>query len=87
MIAATVWDFARLADLADLVESTIATLGGPDDLRPAYDAARAADDLHTRRAWANVGPAAALRMWGDCWQVNELGALAAADLADLIEPE
>ena len=87
MNAATVWDFARLADLADLVESTIATLGDVNELRPAYDAARTAADPLTRRAWADVAPAAALRMYGDCKIVNELGALAAADLIGLIEPE
>ena len=82
---ATVWDYARLADLAAGVESAIANLGGQADLLPAYQAARLAMDPHARRAWADVAPAAALRRFGDCKQVNDLRRLAAADLAGIQE--
>lgn len=83
----TVWDYARLAALAEGVESNIANLGGPADLLPAYKVARLAVDLHVRRAWSEVAPAAGLRAFGDCRQVIELQALAADDLARLIGPE
>lgn len=84
---ATVWNYAYLAALAEGVESKIANLPGVADLLPAYQSARLAEDLHVRRAWAEVAPAAGLRAFGDCRQVLALQALAADDLASLIGPE
>jgi hypothetical protein len=82
-----VWDYARLAALAEIIERNISTMNEPDGLRTVYNAGRRAVDPHTRRAWAEVAPAAGLRVFGYCRQVNELRELAAADLARLIGPE
>jgi len=48
-----------------------------------YLAGTRSEDVYTRRAWAEVGPEAARRKFGDCKPVNELQALAAQDLAQL----
>jgi hypothetical protein len=82
---ATVWDWERLAALAEDVESKIANLGSVADLRPAYQAGLLVDAA-TARAWMDVAPAAARRRFGDCKEVNDLQALAAADLVGLIAP-
>lgn len=89
--APTVWDYARLAALAEGVESNIANLAGPADLLPAYKVARLALDPHVKRAWADVAPAAAaLRKFGDCRETILLRKIAEDDLnrplSDLPEP-
>lgn len=78
-------EYTRLIELANLIENNIAALADPGGLLPAYKVARLALDPLIRRAWADVAPAAALRRFGDCKEVNALQALAADDLAKLPE--
>jgi hypothetical protein len=78
-----IWDYAQLLAQARAVEATIADLVGMADLLPAFKAGTQADDPYTRRAWAECGPEAARRKFGDCKQVNELQALAAQDLENI----
>lgn len=80
-------EYTQLVNLAETIEANITALTDPAGLLPAYKVARLAPGPLIRRAWADVAPAAALRRFGDCKEVNALQALAAADLAKLIEPE
>ena len=80
-------EFTELISLAEAVENHIAALPDPDSLLPAYRVARLALSPLIRRAWADVAPAAALRRFGDCLQVNALRDLAIVDLAPLGAPE
>lgn len=73
-------NYAQLLILAENVENHIATLAEPAALLPAYRVARLALDPLLKRAWADVAPAAALRRFGDCKEVNTLRDLATLDL-------
>lgn len=79
------WDYSELLNLGLGVEAAISALATPGQLVGVYKAASLGADPHTRRAWADVAPAAALRRFGDCRPVNELLSLAAADLAELLK--
>ena len=79
----TIWDYDKLLTLAKTIESTVANLGSVADLQATYRAGTLDADLHTRKAWAEVGPEAARRALGDCQPVNELAAAAVLDLQDI----
>jgi len=65
-------DYARLAALADVIETEINALQEPAQLLPAYQTGLKNSDPLTRRAWQEVAPAAAQRRFGDCKEVNTL---------------
>lgn len=78
-------DYARLAALAEKIETTIAALQDPGALQNACNAGLNDPDFMTRRAWRDVAPAAAERRFGDCKEVNEL--LLLATLANPSQPQ
>jgi len=80
-----IWDYDRLICEARAIESTVANLTLAAELQAAYKTGTQGADLHTRRAWAECGPEAARRTFGDCQAVNDLAAVAVRDLENIEE--
>jgi len=80
------WNYNILIGLAKTIENTIADMSAESDLLPAHKTVVAlAENDEFLRAWLEVAPAAAARKFGDCKPVNELRALAEADMLKLFE--
>lgn len=73
------WNYERMIEVAESIENKINDLLDPGQLLVLY-VGEHGQDIESRRAWSEVAPAAALRKFGDCAQVNELLTVANVDL-------